>query len=103
MKHFILFYEYRADYMEARVPLRPAHMREAFKAIDRGEMVLAGAYADPPDGGALVFRGEARSVAEEFARNDPYVLNGLVTSWRVREWTTVIGDLALNPVQRPLE
>jgi uncharacterized protein YciI len=101
MKHFILFYDYRPDYLEARVPLRPAHMREAFAAVDRGEMVLAGAFADPADGGALVFEGEDRSVAENFARTDPYVTSGLVTSWRVREWTTVIGDLASSPVPRP--
>jgi uncharacterized protein YciI len=30
-------------------------------------------------------------VAENFARADPYVTRGLVKSWRVREWTVVIG------------
>jgi uncharacterized protein YciI len=30
-------------------------------------------------------------VAEDFARADPYVRNGLVTRWRVREWSVVIG------------
>ena len=53
--------------------------------------MLAGAFADPPDGAALVFRGPDRSVAERFAQADPYVRNGLVTAWRVREWTVVIG------------
>jgi uncharacterized protein YciI len=33
-------------------------------------------------------------VAERFAKNDPYVLNGLVKQWRVREWTTVLGPAA---------
>ncbi len=46
-----------------------------------------------------MFQGEGRSVAEGFAQADPYVANGLVTRWYVREWTTVIGDLAVNPVR----
>jgi uncharacterized protein len=40
----------------------------------------------------LVFRGSSPEVAESFARSDPYVNNGLVTRWRVRKWTTVIGN-----------
>ena len=53
-------------------------------------MVLAGAF-DPPDGALLVFRAESASEVEAFARADPYVRNGLVTSWRVRPWTVVVG------------
>ena len=53
---------------------------------------MAGAYANPADGAALVFKGESPSVAEEFAKNDPYVNNGLITRWWVREWTVVLGD-----------
>jgi len=32
-------------------------------------------------------------MAEDFARTDPYVLNGLITSWRVRPWTVVAGKV----------
>jgi uncharacterized protein YciI len=39
----------------------------------------------------FVFLGESPAAAEAFAAADPYVLNGLVTRWRVREWTTVVG------------
>jgi uncharacterized protein YciI len=42
----------------------------------------------------LLFKGDSPAVAEEFARIDPYVTSGVVTSWRVREWTTVVGPLA---------
>jgi hypothetical protein len=59
--------------------------------VARGELVLAGAFADPIDGAALLFRGESAAAAEAFARADPYVLNGLVQRWRVRPWTTVVG------------
>ena len=34
---------------------------------------------------------EDRAVVEAFAAADPYVLNGLVRSWRVREWNVVVG------------
>ena len=38
---------------------------------------------------------------EAFAQADPYVREGLVLRWRVREWTTVVGDLALQPLPPP--
>ncbi len=44
----------------------------------------------------LIFQGETAQIAEEFLRADPYVTNGIVTSWRVREWTTVVGAQALT-------
>jgi hypothetical protein len=46
------------------------------------------------DGAVLLFRGSSAAVAESFATMDPYVLNHLVTSWRVREWATVVGSQA---------
>jgi len=39
-----------------------------------------------------VFRSAEPSVAEDFARNDPYVKRGLVTRWEVRPWAVVIGN-----------
>lgn len=88
----ILFYDVVDDYITKREPFRAAHLELARRAHQRGELVLAGALADPVDGAVLVFRGSAPEVAEAFARADPYVTNGLVTRWRVRRWTTVIGD-----------
>lgn len=101
MKHYLLFYEVGADYAERRVPFRPAHLAYARQAHQRGELVLAGALADPADGAILFFQGSSPEVAASFAKADPYVLNGVVTGWRVREWTTVVGD---NPaVQLPAD
>ena len=99
MKHFLLFYEGGPDYLERRPQFRGAHLKHAWAAQERGELVLAGALADPVDGAVLMFQGEEKSVAEEFARSDPYVRNGLVVRWHVREWTTVVGDLAATPVR----
>ena len=91
--YYLLFYDVVDDYVERRARFREAHLNLAREAQERGELLLAGAFADPVDGAALLFAGDTASVAERFAENDPYVLNGLVTSWRVREWTVVIGAL----------
>jgi uncharacterized protein YciI len=89
--HFLLLYEVVPDYASRRVPLREAHLLLGQQAVARGELVLGGALADPVDGAVLLFKGESAAVAEQFARADPYVTNGLVTRWRVRQWTTVVG------------
>ena len=99
MKHFLLIYDVAPDYLERRPQFRSAHLGHAWDAYERGDLVVAGALADPPDGAVLMFKGDDSSAAEAFAAADPYVANGLVTSWRVREWTTVIGDLAATPVR----
>ena len=95
--HYLLFYDVVADYVTKRVPFRSAHLEYARRAVERGELVLAGALANPVDGAVLLFRGASPAVAEAFAGADPYVLNGLVLRWRVREWTTVVGKDAGTP------
>jgi len=78
-----------------------AHLAHARAAVDRGELVLGGALANPIDGAVLLFRGDSPEPVAAFAQVDPYVLNGLVTRWRVREWTTVVGadaQVVLPPI-----
>ena len=96
--HYLLFYDVVDDYVARRAPFRPAHVEYARAALARGELVLAGAFANPPDGAALLFKGSSPAIAERFAESDPYVLNGLVKHWRVREWTTVVGRDAEVPL-----
>ncbi len=96
--HYLLFYDVVPDYVAKRVPLRAAHLEYARKAVEREELILGGALANPVDGAVLLFSGNSPAVAESFAQNDPYVRNGLVKNWRVREWTTVIGEDAAHPV-----
>jgi len=95
--HYILFYDVVDEYVTKRTQFRELHLNYARASYDRGELVLGGALADPVDGAVLVFRGATEQVAERFARTDPYVLNGLVKQWRIRKWTTVIGDEATTP------
>jgi uncharacterized protein YciI len=92
MGYFALVYEVVDDYLQRRGAYRDDHLRHARQANDRGELLLAGAFADPADKALLVFRTDDPSVVESFARNDPYVVNGLVKRWEVRPWTVVIGN-----------
>jgi uncharacterized protein len=96
--HYLLFYEVADDYITRRVPLRPAHLNYARPFVDRGELILAGALANPPDAAILLFRTDSPSQVQEFAESDPYVIGGLVKRWWVREWTTVVGPLAAAPI-----
>jgi len=89
--YYILFYKTVDNYIEKRAPYRQDHLAFANAAYEGGELIMAGALADPADSAVLVFKGEGAFVAEEFARNDPYVINGLITEWTVRPWTVVIG------------
>jgi uncharacterized protein YciI len=95
--YFILFYEADEHYAERRAPFRPAHLDLARAAYARGELVQAGALANPVDGSVLVFRGETADVAESFAKADPFVTEGIVKRWYVRQWTTVVGPDATVP------
>ncbi len=97
--HFLLFYEYESDYLERRGPLRAEHLKMAWESVERSELLLAGALADPADGAVLVFQGESPAGAEAFANADPYVRNGLVKRWFVRKWTTVVGKDAASPAR----
>jgi uncharacterized protein YciI len=84
-------YELVDDYITRRARYREEHLRLAREAEGRGDLVLAGALSDPPDRALLIFQVPDRSVVENFARNDPYVIQGLVKRWEVRPWTVVIG------------
>jgi len=99
MPHYLLFYDVADDYLARRGEFRSAHLEKAWTAQADGHLVLAGALADPVDGAVLLFKAESRQVVEDFASTDPYVMNRLVTHWRVREWTTVAGAGAVTPVR----
>jgi uncharacterized protein YciI len=97
--HFLLIYELAPDYLERRGQYRDEHLRLAWDAQARGELLLAGALAEPADGAVLVFQCSSPEPVERFATADPYVTQGLVTSYRVRQWNTVVGEAATAPVR----
>lgn len=89
--YYLLIYHTVENYVERRAPFRAGHLDYSNAAHARGELFMGGALGDPPDTALLVFRADTPSVAEEFARNDPYVKAGLIKDWSVEPWTVVIG------------
>jgi len=97
MPYFVLTYDVAEDFVNKRTPFRPAHLKEVREAHARGELIMAGALGEPA-GAMLVFRAADRSTAEQFAKHDPYVKEGLVLNWKVRPWTVVVGQ---DPSETP--
>src|ERR1700676_905607 len=91
MAYYALFYQAVDDFIVRRAAFRDEHLRLATEAQACGALVLAGALDDPPDGALLLSGPDSRASAEAFARQDPYVINGLVKNWKVRGWTVVVG------------
>jgi len=96
--HFLLFYDYVPDYLQRRDAFRDAHLRLAWQYQQRGELILGGVVAEPIDGAVLFFKADSAETVEAFVESDPYVINGLVTGWKIRPWNTVVGDDAITPL-----
>ena len=97
--HYLLIYDLAHDYLERRAEFRSAHLALAWQAQSRGELVLAGALADPADQAILMFNCDTPEPVQRFAATDPYVTHGLVKAFHVRQWNTVVGDDAFTPVK----
>ena len=78
MAYYALFYEAVSDFIARRGTYRDEHLRMARDAFARGELVLAGALADPADGALLIFQGESPATAEAFARQGPNKKKGMI-------------------------
>jgi len=89
--YWLLIYDLVDDYLERREPLRPEHLSLARKAFDRGDMLMAGALADPYDQAVFVWKVDDTEVIDRFVAHDPYMREGLIKSFRVRKWNVVIG------------
>jgi uncharacterized protein len=97
--HYLLMYELCDDYLERRPAWRDEHLKLAWAAAGRGDLLLGGALDEPADTAVLLFKGDTPAAAEAFVQADPYVREGLVKRWRVRPWRTVVGEHAANPVR----
>ncbi|MBK9097960.1 MAG: YciI family protein [bacterium] len=91
MNYYALNYHLTDDYMQRRPQFREEHLKLAKESNEKGEMILAGAFSDPPDKALLIFKVADKSVIEDFVKKDPYVNNGLIAKWEIRPWTVVIG------------
>lgn len=90
--YYVLFYTTAENYIEKRVPYRGEHLQLAAQAKDEGLLILGGALADPPDLALLIFQCDTTGPVENFVKNDPYIIHGVVTKWEIRPWTVVVGN-----------
>ncbi|MBV8636411.1 MAG: YciI family protein [Burkholderiaceae bacterium] len=97
--HFLLIYDLADDYLQRRPDFRAAHLELAWRAKEQYGLILAGPLSEPADTAVLFFDCEDSAPIEAFAKADPYVKHGLVKSWRVRRWDTVVGDDATTPTR----
>ncbi|WP_020651482.1 YciI-like protein [Massilia niastensis] len=97
--HYVLTYDLAPDYLERRGEFRDAHLKLAWEAHERGELLLAGALAEPVDQAVLIFQCDTPEPVQLFAARDPYVTHGLVRAFHVRQWNTVVGEQAATPVR----
>lgn len=97
MTHVLLRYTLARDYVTRRAAWRRDHLALAWAAADAGTLLLGGAVGEPPESALLLFTDT--TAAEAFAAADPYVREGLVTSWDVVPWATVVGAGASTPIR----
>lgn len=96
--HYLLIYEVSDDYLEKRGLYRNEHLKLAWEAHEKGELILGGALSEPADKAILMFKADTAEVVQKFVDKDPYVKNGLVKTWSIRPWNTVVGKDSTAPV-----
>lgn len=86
---YVLLYESTPDARQ-KIPAHLASHRALWGTFHAdGRLLLIGPFTDPPAGGAMgVF--STRAAAEEFVKEDPFVTNGIVARWTIREWSEVL-------------
>jgi uncharacterized protein len=90
--YYILFYKTIDNYIEKRKPFRTLHLQMAKAAYENGTLIMAGALDEPADEAVFVFKTDNPETVMNFAKNDPYVQNNLISKWFVRPWNVVIGN-----------
>jgi uncharacterized protein YciI len=80
----VSFYEMTPGALPKVMEHFPAHRARLEEFHARGLLIAAGPLGNPPEGAMGIFT--TREGAEEFIEGDPFVVNGLVSSWRLVEW-----------------
>ncbi|CAF2499759.1 unnamed protein product [Rotaria sp. Silwood2] len=95
-KLYMLQYDYVANVIEKRKPYREAHLAHMGKQLEKGNLILGGAYGNPPTGALIILRNLSVNDIEQLAKQDPYVSNGIVTKYTIEPYMAVIGDALLS-------
>ena len=82
---YVLFYD-SADDVASKAPAHfPAHKARIDAFQGTGELLMIGTFSNPQEEGSMAVFA-SREAAEQFATDDPFVLNGVVRGWHIREW-----------------
>jgi uncharacterized protein len=84
---YAVIYESADDVVARAAEFMPAHRAWYQEFARRGDLLMVGPFSDAT--GALAVL-TSRAAAEEFAAGDPFVRNGLVRRWFIREWLEVL-------------
>jgi uncharacterized protein len=86
---YVLFYE-AADDFRSKVPSHIEAHRALWKEFHlAGRLLMIGPFSDGTAGGAMgIFT--TRDAALAFVSADPFVSQGVVASWTIREWNEAL-------------
>jgi uncharacterized protein YciI len=87
---YLLFYEPVDDVLSKAPTHLPAHSARLDDFHKRGTLLMVGTFANPQEGSLSIFT--TREAAEEFVEGDPFVLNGVIRNWQIREWDEVLAQ-----------
>ena len=79
---FVVIGESSGASMDQIMQVYPRHKAVVDKFIQRGDVIGIGPFTDR--GNMAIFR--TREAAEQFTKEDPFILEGLVKSFKIREW-----------------
>jgi len=68
--------------MEIIMAVYPKHKLVADKYIEKGDVIGIGPFVDR--GNMAIFK--SRATAEQFVKEDPFILEGVVKSFVIRDW-----------------
>jgi uncharacterized protein len=88
---YVLFYESADDVASKAPPIFPEHWARCQEFHARGVLELVGAFGDPQTQGSMAIF-TTREAAEDFATGDPFVNQGVVRRWEVRDWNEAFTD-----------
>jgi uncharacterized protein YciI len=86
---YVVFYESGPDVLSLAPLHFSAHQERLADFHARRLLLMVGTFGDPVrEGSMAIFT--TREGAEEFVKGDPFVLNGVVSSWTLHEWNEIL-------------
>lgn len=91
--YFLVKYKFVPNFIERRKAVREDHLLYIRGAFDSGEVIAGGAYGELENltEGLIIFKLDCRERANQFVRNDPFYVSGLITSYEIHKWHVVVG------------